>query len=189
MTMESAKHKVLSQREKVNEKFRHVSLEMETSTHFPMLIKAVQATTGPILEMGSGLFSTPLLHWLCFPAKRRLITCESYAHYLEFAKKFETDWHEVTFVKPEEQAFFKEHFSVVFIDHSPKKPRTRGDDALRFKDSADYIVLHDAGADPYEKYGYAGIYKEFKYVSHWTGCFPHTTVLSNTIDVSTWNSP
>jgi hypothetical protein len=185
--MESAKHKVLSQREKVNEKFRHVSLEMETSTHFPMLIKAVQSTTGPILEMGSGLFSTPLLHWLCSPTKRSLTTCESYAHYLEFADKFKTEWHKTMFVKPQEQPKFESKFSVVFIDHSPKRPRTRGDDALMFKDSADLIVLHDAGENPYEKYGYAPIYKHFKYVTHWTGCLPHTTVLSNTIDVTSWN--
>lgn len=182
--MESSKHKVLSAREKVNEKFKHVSLEMETSTHFPMLIKVVQMTDGPILEMGSGLFSTPLLHWLCFPTKRKLITCEAYAHYLEFANKFKTDWHIVTFTDPKTKPIPDQHFSVVFIDHSPKKPNTRGDDALLFKDTADYIVLHDAGENPYEKYGYAKIYPYFKYVKHWTGAEPHTTVLSNFHDLS-----
>ncbi len=171
----------------MNEKFRHISLEMETSTHFPMLMKAVQETTGPILEMGSGIFSTPLLHWLCYPTKRSLTTYECYAHYLEFAKKFETEWHKTIFGKPQDQPKFNEKYSVVFIDHSPKRPRTRGDDALMFKDTTDLIVLHDAGENPYEKYGYAPIYKHFKYVSHWTGCFPHTTVLSNTIDVTQWN--
>lgn len=177
--MESAKHKVLSQREKINKKFIHVSLEMQTSTHFPMLIKVVQSTDGPILEMGSGLFSTPLLHWLCFEKKRKLITCENYKHYLEFANKFKTDFHDVRFIEPSKRPLLEGSFSVVFIDHSPK-PHTRGDDALLFKDTADYIVLHDAGPEPYEKYGYKKIYSEFKYVYHWTGAVPHTTVLSNT---------
>lgn len=185
--MESSKHKVLSQREKVNQKFRHVSLEMETSTHFPMLIRAIQETKGTVLELGSGIFSTPLLHWMCFGEKRKLITIENYRHYLEFAEKFSTDWHTVEYISPFEQKVIPGEFGVVFVDHSPKKPRTRGDDALLYKDKAQIIVLHDAGLDPYEKYGYLPIYKEFKYISHWEGCLPHTTVLSNFVDVTKWN--
>lgn len=177
--MKDVKIKILAAREKINEKLNHASLEMETSTHFPMLIKAVQSTDGPILEMGSGLFSTPLLHWLCFADKRPLVTIENYKHYLEFANKFATDWHQVKFLEPKLPPPIGEHYSVVFIDHSPKQPRTRGDDALLFKDHADYIVLHDAGADSNPKYGYDKIYPYFKYRHDWTGCFPHTTVLSN----------
>lgn len=171
-----------------NEKYKHTSLEMETSTHFPLLMKIVAATKGPILEVGSGMFSTPLLHWLCFEQKRRLVTCESYAHYLDFANKFKTDWHEVIFVKPQQQPIIPGNFSVVFIDHSPKKPRTRGDDALLYKDTADYIVMHDAGEKAHKKYGYHEIYPQFKYRYDWTGCMPHTTVLSNKHDLSWLNS-
>src|SRR3954454_11711777 len=99
--MLTAKQKVILAREKKNEPLRHVSLEMETSTHFPVLIKLIQMTDGPVLELGSGLFSTPLLHWLCFERAwcgkpgRRLYTWEAYAHYLEFAKKFQSPTHDV----------------------------------------------------------------------------------------------
>lgn len=172
-------------REKINQEYyKHTSLEMETSTHFPMLIKTVQKTTGTILEMGSGIFSTPLLHWLCFDQKRGLITVENYVHYLDFAKKFETDWHKIEFLKPQEQYQPKGEYSVVFIDHSPKKPRTRGDDALLFKDCAQYIVLHDAGEDGHKKYGYDQLYSQFKYRKDWNGTWPSTTVLSNFHDLS-----
>src|SRR3954465_681875 len=88
LDMLTAKQKIILAREKKNEPLRHVSLEMETSTHFPLLIKLVQMTQGPILELGSGLFSTPLLHWLCFEQERELHTWEKYEHYLDFAKKF-----------------------------------------------------------------------------------------------------
>lgn len=173
-------------REKENEKYTHTSLEMETSTHFPFLIRAVQSTTGSVLELGSGIFSTPLLHWLCFPG-RRLLTIEGYKHYLDFAKKFETENHEVRFVKPTDIPDVDEKFSVVFIDHSPKKPRTRGDDAILYKDRAELIVLHDAGETGHKKYGYDQLYSQFKYRKDWNGCWPSTTVLSNTIDVTQWN--
>ena len=155
------RRKAMLPRAQKNEKYKHISLEMETSTHFPLLIKLVQMTDGPILELGSGVFSTPLLHCL------------------DLAKKFRTPWHEVAH-KPRVRAEdITEHFSIVFIDHSPKKPRTRGDDALLFKDKADYVVLHDAGVKGKAKYGYDQLYPQFKYRYDWTGCMPHTTVLSN----------
>lgn len=169
-----------------NQKYRHTSLEMETSTHFPFLIQAVQHTTGTVLEVGSGIFSTPLLHWLCFDSKRELITAEHYAHYLEFANKFKTENHQIISIDPKDIAAEKidGHFSVVFIDHSPKKPRTRGDDALLFKDRADLIVLHDAGETGHKKYGYDQLYSQFKYRKDWNGTWPSTTILSNTDDLS-----
>lgn len=177
-------------REEKNEKYKHTSLEMETSTHFPCLIKLAQMTEGPILEMGSGIFSTPLLHWLCSEKKRKLITVEGYKHYLDFANKFKTEWHEVIYLDPREQMEIKkgDHYSIVFIDHSPKKPRTRGDDALLFKDVADYIVLHDAGKDGHKKYGYDQLYSQFKYRYDWNGCWPSTTVLSNKHDLKDFHA-
>lgn len=176
-------------REQKNEKYKHTSLEMETSTHFPMLMKALSVTDGPVLEMGSGIFSTPLLHWICSVTKRPLVTIEHYPHYFDFANKFKTDWHDVRLVDPNVQFKPEGHYAVVFIDHSPKKPRTRGDDALLFKDCADLIVLHDAGVDGHKKYGYDQLYPQFKYRHDWNECWPSTTVLSQTVDVTLWSSP
>lgn len=181
---ETGKKKVLMSRAEKNEKYKHTSLEMETSTHFPMLIQTVQGTDGTVLELGTGMFSTPLLHWLLFNTGRKLISYESYPHYLDFAKKFETDTHKVIYVKDWANEPFDEHYSVVFIDHSINgRTHTRGDDALRFKDKADYIVLHDAGPNSHAKYGYDKIYPEFKYRHDWDCYKVMTTVLSNTKDL------
>jgi hypothetical protein len=181
------KQKIFQSREQKNEKYKHISLEMETSTHFPMLIKTIQMTNGLILEVGSGVFSTPLIHWLCFADKRRVITVEKHLHYLDFAKKFTTPWHEVVAIKDiGSSKLMDEYYSVVFIDHTPKKPTTRGDDALLFKDKCDFLVLHDAGPNFHAKYGYDKTYPAFKYRHDWTGYKVNTTVLSNTIDVSKW---
>lgn len=184
----ASKKKVMLAREKKNSKLRHISLEMETSTHFPALIRCVQLTDGPVLELGSGLFSTPLLHWLCYEKRQILVTCEGYKHYLEFAAKFKTPWHEIRLTDPLKPLNVPGRFSVVFIDHSPKKPRTRGDDAILYKDRADYVVLHDAGKDSNPKYGYENAYKHFKYRWDWEGCYPHTTVLSNVHDLSDFHA-
>ena len=181
--MLTAKQKVILAREKKNAPLKHISLEMETSTHFPLLIAAVQRTQGKVIELGSGLFSTPLLHWLLFGTGRELVTYESFDHYFQFAKKFQTPWHDVRFVKDWEKEVKAEECSVVLIDHTPKKPRTRGDDALVFKDSAHYVILHDAGHRPNPKYGYEKVYPHFKYRSDWTECLPHTTILSNRNDM------
>lgn len=178
--------KVLDAREKKNENLKHASFEMETSTHFPLLTKLVNHTTGTILELGSGLFSTPLLHWMCFENKRSLMTIERHAHYMDFARKFNTENHTVLHIKQvEEMDFGAQRFAIVFIDHSPKRPRTRGDDAVLFVDRADYMILHDAGKDGKAKYGYEQLYPRFKYRYDWEGAVPHTTVLSN-IDNLEW---
>lgn len=179
----SAKQKVILARERKNKKLNHISLEMETSTHFPALLRVLELTDGAVLELGSGLFSTPLLHWVCFEKRRKLVTCEGYKHYLEFAEKFQTPWHEVRFADPTKPLKIPGKFSVVFVDHSPKRPRTRGDDAILYKD-AEYVVLHDAGKESNPKYGYEAAYKHFKYRFDWEGAYPHTTVLSNTKNLS-----
>lgn len=167
-------------REEKNKKYAHISLEMETSTHFPYLIEYIQKTDGPILEVGSGVFSTPLIHWLCFEKQRPVITAETHWHYLEFAKKFETSWHKVLHVPfMKDSPLINEKYSVVFIDHTPKKPQTRGDDAILFANNAEYVVMHDAGAKSHHKYGYENAYKHFKYRRDWTGYKINTTVLSN----------
>lgn len=181
--------KILDAREKKNQGLIHASLEMQTSTHFPALIKAMQNTTGTIIELGTGLFSTPLLHWLNFDSGRKVVSFESYKHYYDFAKGFETENHKIVFIKDWDDLPLESKYGVVFIDHSiPGRAHTRGDDALKFKDIADLVVLHDAGADSNPKYGYEAIYPQFKYRWDWNGCYPSTTVLSNVIDISTWTS-
>lgn len=180
--------KILDARERKNAPLMHASLEMQTSTHFPLLIKAVMESTGTVAELGGGLFSTPLLHWLCFDSRRPLVTYESYRHYYDFEKLFASDSHRVEFVEDWDAHTFDERYGVVFIDHSiPKRKHTRGDDAIKFAFKADYVVLHDAGDDAHQKYGYYEAYKHFKYRKDWTGCRPHTTVLSNFHDVSKWS--
>ena len=53
-------------------------------THLPCLIKAMEKTTGDVLEMGMGIFSTPYLHYQCILTNRRLTSYENDKSWLQF---------------------------------------------------------------------------------------------------------
>ncbi|MCX6702774.1 MAG: hypothetical protein NTW60_02815 [Candidatus Wolfebacteria bacterium] len=154
-------------------------LKKGTSTYMPMLIKIIQMTDGPVMELGSGLFSTPLLHWLCSKKKRELVTYENNPEYYQLARKFRSRNHKIRFVKTFDEVDFSRHWNVVLIDHSPKRPLRRGDDVIKLKDSADYIILHDSELEEEKHYGYDKVWEHFKYRHNWDKCLPHVTVLSN----------
>jgi len=150
------------------------------TTHIPMLIKVLGITSGPVLELGGGLFSTPLLHWLCAESRRPLETYENYPQYFKFAKYFQSRNHKVNFVEDWNKLNPKGYFSVVFIDHGPAKQREI--DAIKLKNQADYIILHDSQVP--EEYGYDKVWQHFKYRYDWNFCTPWTSVISNYKDLT-----
>lgn len=159
----------------------------QQGTHTLNLIKAVAETTGDVCEVGVGFSSTPLLHWITLG--RKLVSYESDPDYYRFARKFISENHKVRQAKPDfSNVDFERHWSVVFIDHSPKRPLTRGDTAIKFK-NADLIVLHDTEPESATHYGYDQVFPLYKYRYDWNLCKPFCSVVSNTIDVTKWNSP
>jgi hypothetical protein len=150
------------------------------TTHIPMLTKCVLATDGGVLELGSGLSSTPLLHWLCHEKSRPLWTFEDEADYYQFAHKFQSKFHRIRLIN---FADFKVngHWSVALVDQSTK---WRVPTILYLKDKVDYIVIHDTEGTAY---GYDKIWSHFKYIHHWKGCVPWTSVVSNFKDLSWLN--
>ena len=155
----------------------------QQGTHMLTLIKAVGITNGDVCEMGAGFSSTPLLHWLTLG--RKLVTYESDPDYAHFAHNFQSKNHRAIHTDFKDVDFGR-HWSVVFIDHSPRKPRRRGDDAMKFT-NADLLVLHDTEPESLEHYGYEQVFKAYKYRYDWTLCKPYVSVLSNVIDVTKWN--
>jgi hypothetical protein len=150
------------------------------STHMPMLIRLVQMTDKPVLEIGSGLYSTPLLHWLCKERNVKLITYEDTPEYFKFAKSFQSRNHSIRFVEDWKNIDVETNWGVVLIDHHPEEQR--GKDIMRLKDKADYFVLHDSEKEIV--YGYDKVWEHFKYRYDWKDCKPWTTVLSNSKDLS-----
>lgn len=152
------------------------------STHNILLIKTVLKSQGPVLEFGAGPFSTPLLHWLCKDLGKKLITLENDTETYNFAKQFQSRFHHIRFISNWDDFPVSGHYGVVFIDHGHPS-RRRGIDALRFKDSAQYLVLHDTESE--KNYRYDSIWNDFKYRYDWKECRPWTTVVSNVDDLTT----
>jgi hypothetical protein len=149
-------------------------------SHLPILIKLVQMTTGPVLEMGIGWNSTPVLHWLCLD--RRLLSLENDREWYEKFVEFGVGKHKIGYVKDWEKARIDNtRWSVVLIDHRPALRRHK--DAIRLKDNADFIILHDSEPEIDKFYAYRRVWPHFKYRYDHTGVKPHTTVLSNRHDL------
>lgn len=147
------------------------------ASHNGLLIRAVLMSKGPVCEVGSGYFSTPLLHWLCKAMNRRLITYENDDRFFAFAKRFQSKLHRIRKVDNWDDMDFKRHWGVVLIDHKP--PMRRYQDVINFKDSADYIVIHDTEPKAYKVYDWGKAWPYFKYRYDWIDGWPNTSVVSN----------
>ena len=154
-------------------------LSKEYTTHMPMLIKCVQDTDGSVMELGAGLASTPLLHWLCHEKARTLFTFEETEEYFHYAHKFQSKFHRIRRIKDWKDFKVDGHWSVALVDQSRK---ARVPSILYLKDKVDYIVIHDTQRE--DVYRYAPIWSQFKYVHHWKGCVPWTSVVSNFKDTN-----
>jgi len=154
----------------------NANLSKNYTTHMTMLIKVLLMSTGDVVECGGGIFSTPLLHWMCKFMKRKLISYENVPSYYEFERMFQSPLHRVRFVKNWDDIDTKTHRGVVFIDHHP--PKRRMIEALRFKDSADFIIIHDTERASRE-YNRSEVLEQFKYRYDWKDCKPWTSVFSN----------
>ena len=157
-------------------------LSKNFTTHLPMLMKCVNATDGPIMELGGGYFSTPVLHWMCHAVGRYLLTYDDDAVYFPFIKGFRSRNHRVRLIDDWNTIDTKTHWSVVLVDHTNSITQ-RVESILKLKDSADFIVVHDTEQRTFQK-ELDEINKNFKYVYQWKGCTPNTSVLSNFKDIT-----
>lgn len=154
----------------------NANLSKNYTTHMTMLIKVLLMSDGDVVECGGGVFSTPLLHWMCKFMDRELITYENDPAYYAFEHTFQSRQHRIRFVEDWDKINTKTHRGMVFIDHHP--PKRRMVELLRFKDSADYIVIHDTERLSRE-YNKSEIFEQFKYRYDWKDCKPWTSVVSN----------
>ncbi len=159
----------------------NANLSKNYSTHMGVLINVLMHSKGDVIECGGGPFSTPMLHWLCKLQGRRLITYENHPDYHAFERQFQSQRHSVRLVEDWDKIDTTKRVGVVFIDHHP--PERRMVELERFKDSADYIVIHDTERVSRE-YNRDEVFTMFKYRHDWKDCKPWTSVLSNSKDLS-----
>jgi predicted O-methyltransferase YrrM len=159
------------------------SFPMKYGSHLPVLMKLMSITSGDILELGTGLYSTPYLHWACFPTKRKLVSYDNDPLYFSFSEQFKSDFHDVQLVKDWDEITqsAQKPWAFVLIDHAPSERRRV--DAANLKDLAEYLIVHDTDPRQEKHYGYKSIWDQFKwrYTYKVTTCW--TTVVSNKVDL------
>jgi hypothetical protein len=116
-------------------------------THQRLLLKAALMTSGPILELGVGEYSTPLLHEIALAQNRALTSVDSDLNWIQKFGRFENNQHHLLHV-PNWDAFKpNSRFGLAFIDHAPSERREI--DIMRLAPLTDILVIHDTEADGY----------------------------------------
>lgn len=154
-------------------------------SHLAILIQVMQYVDGPIVELGTGLYSTPFLHWACVPTRRELFSYESAESFMLFAESFQNDHHHVVHVDDWDDVDLSPRWGLAFVDHAPASRRVIDIRRLRH---AEFIVVHDT-TTPNRRhnriYNYRSIRRLFRYRFERVDDTIGTTVFSNTYDVRT----
>lgn len=153
-------------------------------SHLPALMRAVELTNGPIFELGCGMYSSPFLHWKCYPTARQLVTFEDKPQWFEFIKQFETPWHRTVLVEDWGALDLSGVCSVALVDHDPVQAvHTRSGEVAKLQ-HAEYVVCHDAENRSDYKYKYNSVRNLFKWRWKYTAAYPYTWVFSNRHDLT-----
>jgi hypothetical protein len=144
-------------------------------------MQAVAKTSGDVLELGAGLFSTPVLHWLVAAKGRKLVSFDNDPKFYDWAGMLSSDKHRIIRVNSWDDAWIEKPWDVALVDHSPDSRRIV--EIKRLAHYARYIIIHDSNGRYERNYHYSRIYPLFKYKLDFSGAEPSTTVLSNLVDL------
>jgi hypothetical protein len=148
-------------------------------THFHPLLASLLNTEGLVIELGTGDYSTPLIHEICKFQGRPVISYDDSVEWQQNFIDLQISSHNFILVK-NWSAIDVIPCGVVLIDHYP--PEQRVVDIKRFRDVAQILVVHDT--DKMNYYGYGSVFSEFKYCHKYERYLKSTTLLSNHIDVT-----
>lgn len=153
-------------------------------SHYPILAAVVAKATGPVLELGAGHWSTPMLHYMCRSMNRDLVTIDNQDSWAAQFKNYNTGRHTIMhLLDPQNWAPVPVdkwlHWGVAFVDCAPGE--ARHELIRRLHGHADFIVAHDSERDynTGANYMYEKVTPLFKYVSEWRRYRPYTLILSN----------
>lgn len=161
-----------------------MNVSIRYSTFLPILMEVVNRTSGDVLELGGGVFSTPVLHWMCETKKRNLLTVENDKKWIRFLQQYyRTDHHKFLYVDDWDQAedAINKEWDVVLVDHSPSERRI--EEIKKLANRAKFIVAHDSQPWKDHQYQYSTIYPLFKYKLDFNIVDYQTVLLSNFVDL------
>lgn len=152
--------------------------ESNWHSHRPLLWQALEATKHlklPVLELGCGEGSTPLLREYC---KENGLELSSYDFSPEYAKQYGaihvSDWNNIP---------WRREYGVVLVDESPGEHRKI---SLQLLHHAKIVVAHDT--EPAADHGYQmrAQLKKYKYMVDYQTNGAWASAVSNTINVTKW---
>jgi len=148
-------------------------------THRPYLLKAIELTDGPVLELGSGHSSTPYLHKAC--EGRLLVTVDNNREWLAKFLDLESPEHRFELLPDPAKTWWLEppnEWSVVFVDHAPGETRMHA--IARARCVATYVVVHDTEE---LSYGVEPEMAKYRFRRDFRRARPWTTVPSDSREV------
>ena len=148
------------------------------ATHQKVLKRAIDLSTGPILEMGAGDGSTPFIHILA--PGRKIVTLETEADWLNRFMYMQDSFHVLIGGADYEEfdSLVRQYYDIAFIDHAPGERRNV--DIAKVTDCR-FVIIHDTHDPAYE---YEKTLPLYKYRYDYKELTPHTSVLSNIDDLS-----
>lgn len=164
-----------------NNMAKRLPVSLNYATHLPALMRALELSSGRVLELGMGLFSTPYLHYACLLAGRPLVSYDNNAEWVEFFYGHYASPDHVIKCVEFDNADLGGEWGVALVDHSPSARRVV--DIRRLADGARYVIAHDSNREFDGEYRYKSIYPLFKYRQRLTYDRRQTVVLSNHDDL------
>lgn len=165
-----------------------IDYDLNWGSHLPVLMKVMGISSGSVLEMGAGLYSTPFLYWMCKDQKRRFTSYENNFDWWKMVWNIHDIKKEpiinkgidrltsANYVSNWDDADIERPWGIVLIDHSPSRRRII--DIKRVAKLADYVVVHDTQRN-FKFCNISDINALFKYRYDYKKAIPWTTVFSN----------
>ncbi|CAF2503323.1 unnamed protein product [Rotaria sp. Silwood2] len=179
--------RILTEWERMIRKYLKLPLDDNYGSHAIVLLAALYVSqSGPILELGMGATSTPLLHRLALKQKRFLLSADSDLRWINYFSSLtgNNTLHQLQYVEIKTEmgiewassnlAYYK-NWTVVFIDHRPG-PR-RQFDLMGYSHQSDIVVLHDTEQSSLYKYSQGLLLYRYQY--RFTKLKPYTDALSS----------
>lgn len=174
---------------------RYVTLPLDYkygSNSIPLAV-ATLLTTGDILELGMGTFSTPLLHNIGVDLNRQVVSIDTDLNWLnKFIFYNNTSTHTIYNMAGNEMNQFglNKNWGLVLVDHIDQNARSLN--VLNFSKLSKIVVVHDTEKSSESFYGYEKnkIRDAFKYACKYSiysdinrSSYISTLILSNFINL------
>jgi hypothetical protein len=158
-----------------------VKLSVRYASHLLVLLQAVAKTYESVLELGMGVFSSPILHNVCTLEKRELVSIDNNETFVKWNSRYANTYHKIFYVDDWAKADIDRKWDVAFVDHSPSERRIV--EIERLANLARYIVVHDTNYHYNSFYHYDKVLPLFKYSYTFEAVEPSTTVFSNFVNL------